>query len=122
MSEKTLLFSVTKKDLIRQTFRSGGKGGQKQNKTESGVRFIHPPSGARGEARDSRYQHVNETNAFTRLVQSPVFQKWAKIEAARVLGNPPVETPEQILARVDKMVAEGLKDGSVVIEEVPATP
>jgi len=82
-----LLFSVTKKDLIRQTFRSGGKGGQNQNKVESGVRFIHPPSGARGEARDSRDQGRNERSAFLRLIHTPEFQSWHKSETSRLLGR-----------------------------------
>jgi protein subunit release factor B len=35
--KKEKLFSITKKDFKIQTFRSGGKGGQHQNKTNSGV-------------------------------------------------------------------------------------
>lgn len=85
--EKNPLFSVTKKDLVRQTFRSGGKGGQNQNKVESGVRFIHPPSGARGEARDSRDQGRNERSAFERLISSATFQIWMKAEVARRTGR-----------------------------------
>lgn len=65
---KELLFSITKEDLIIQTFRSGGKGGQNQNKRESGVRIIHPESGARGESRNHRTQLANKKEAFRRLV------------------------------------------------------
>ncbi len=90
---KRLLFSVTKHDLIRQTFRSGGKGGQNQNKVESGVRLIHPPSGARGEARDSRDQFINERSAFKRLIDTPEFERWHKAECARRMGQPVPETP-----------------------------
>lgn len=111
-----LLFSVTKKDLVRQTFRSGGKGGQNQNKVESGVRFIHPPSGAVGEARDSRNQWQNEKAAFSRLVDRPAFKSWHKIECARRLGQSVPETKEQIMARVDAMIEQGLRDGSISIE------
>ena len=46
---RELLFSVTRDDFTIQTFRAGGKGGQKQNKTDSGVRCIHNASGAVGE-------------------------------------------------------------------------
>lgn len=116
-NEKRLLFSVTKKDLIRQTFRSGGSGGQNQNKVESGVRFIHEPSGARGEARDSRDQKTNERSAFERMVATKEFQIWLKLEIAKRRGMYIPETPEQIRARVDKYVDDGLKDGSIVIED-----
>ena len=71
---KQLLFSITKKDFIVQTFRSGGKGGQHQNKTDSGVRIIHPDSGARGESREERKQGQNKKIAFRRLVDSPKFK------------------------------------------------
>jgi peptide chain release factor 2 len=54
-------------DLERQTFRSGGPGGQHQNKTESGVRFIHLPTGIAAESRTERSQHKNADNAMKLL-------------------------------------------------------
>lgn len=74
--EKELLFSVTKKDLVIQTFKAGGKGGQSQNKTDSGVRITHPPSGAKGESRTERSQHRNKKLAFRRLAASKEFKLW----------------------------------------------
>ncbi len=68
------LFSITKKDLEIETFRAGGKGGQKQNKTETGVRIRHRASGAVGEARDSRSQARNRKAALERLVRSGKFR------------------------------------------------
>lgn len=76
MSKKELLFSITKKDFEVQTFRSGGKGGQHQNKTESGVRIIHKESGAVGESRSERSQVVNKKMALQRLVSSSKFKTW----------------------------------------------
>lgn len=73
---RSLLFSVTKKDFIVQTFRAGGKGGQNQNKRDTGVRIIHPESGAVGEARDERSQLQNKKLAFHRLANSPKFKMW----------------------------------------------
>lgn len=81
---RKFLFSVTKKDLIIQTFTAGGKGGQHQNKTETGVRIIHPPSGAVGEARDSKSQHTNKKNAFERLCKSKRFRTWVRLKAAEI--------------------------------------
>ncbi len=54
-------------DLERQTFRSGGPGGQHQNKTESGVRFIHLPSGIAAESRTERSQVKNSAMAMQML-------------------------------------------------------
>lgn len=54
-------------DLERQTFRSGGPGGQHQNKTESGVRYIHLPTGIAAESRSERSQHKNDAMAMTML-------------------------------------------------------
>src|SRR5205085_7936040 len=58
----------TKPDgLVRQTFRSGGPGGQHQNKTESGVRYIHTPTGVAAESRSERSQHKNDAMALSQL-------------------------------------------------------
>ena len=86
-NEKKLLFSVTKKDFEFQTFRAGGKGGQHQNKRDTGVRCVHKASGASGEGRDSRSQKQNKRNAFERCVHSDDFQKWLRVEAARKMGE-----------------------------------
>jgi len=76
MAERKLWFSITRKDLDLQTFRAGGKGGQHQNKSSTGVRIIHKVSGAVGEARDSRSQKRNRKAALERLVKSAKFKIW----------------------------------------------
>lgn len=105
MAEKKLLFSITKDDFEWQTFRSGGKGGQNQNSVSSGVRCIHPPSGARGEARDSRDQPRNRRSAFERCIDTDTFKRWHRIEIMRRLGQ-----FKEIDAKVDKLMQpENLK-------------
>ena len=74
MSE--LAFSVSINDCEVQTFRAGGKGGQNQNKRDTGVRVVHHESGARGEARDERSQLQNKRLAFKRMVDTPEFQRY----------------------------------------------
>lgn len=85
------LFSVSISDCEVQTFRSGGAGGQNQNKRDTGVRVIHPPSGAIGESREERSQMQNKRSAFLKMARSSQFQAWAKTEAARLSGQKPVE-------------------------------
>lgn len=113
-----LLFSVTKADLQRDTFRCPGKGGQNVNKRETGVRFTHPPSGAVGQSCTHRRQEDNEREAIKRMANTKEFQSWAKLECARRTGQRIPETPEQIMARVDRMIEEGLQNGEIKIEEV----
>ena len=59
----------------RDTFRSGGPGGQHQNKTESGVRYTHLPTGVAAESRTERSQHKNDANAMALLRPSSTASK-----------------------------------------------
>jgi len=58
---------IKKDDLRTDTFRASGAGGQHVNKTESGVRFTHLPTGIVAESTDSRSQHKNREIALQRL-------------------------------------------------------
>lgn len=89
---KKLIMSVTMDDCEMQVFRTGGNGGQHQNKTSSGVRIIHHPSGARGESREERSQLQNKKAAFHRMANSTTFRVWLNQQLAS-------ETPEQRVAK-----------------------
>src|SRR5206468_3298123 len=65
--EGTIQIEIRPDDLKRDTFRSGGPGGQHQNKTESGVRYTHLPTGIAAESRTERSQHKNDANALALL-------------------------------------------------------
>jgi peptide chain release factor 2 len=65
--DDSIVIEIRDCDLERQTFRSGGPGGQHQNKTESGVRFIHKPTGVAAESRSERSQVKNSANAMALL-------------------------------------------------------
>ncbi len=106
------LFSVTIKDCEIQTFRSGGKGGQNQNKVESGVRIIHPPSGARGESREFRTQLENKKAAFRRMGTSVEFQKWARSTAAKLRGHKTLEDRvEEAMMPQNLLIEEQTEEG-----------
>lgn len=118
---KRLLFSVTMKDLEMQTFSVGGAGGGGKDTSNSGVRLVHPASGARGEGRETRSVTQNRRAAFVRLVSSPKFKAWHKVECARRMGQPVRETPDEIRARVDQMVDEDLRNGKILVETTLTT-
>jgi peptide chain release factor 2 len=65
--EGTIEIEIRPEDLKRDTFRSGGPGGQHQNKTESGVRYTHLPTGIAAESRSERSQHKNDDMALKLL-------------------------------------------------------
>jgi peptide chain release factor 2 len=65
--DDTIQIDLRDCDLRRDTFRSGGPGGQHQNKTESGVRYTHVPSGVSAESRSERSQVKNDSNAMALL-------------------------------------------------------
>jgi peptide chain release factor 1 len=62
-------------DLSESFVRSSGPGGQHRNKSHTGVRLVHIPTGITAEATESRSQHRNRTVARERLM--------ARLTAAR---------------------------------------
>ena len=91
MKKREKMFSVTAADCEWQTFRGSGDGGQKKQKTSSGVRCCHEASGAEGKATDSRHQHINRRTAFERMCNTSEFQSWLKLKIEAGLGHIEIE-------------------------------
>lgn len=109
MKTREKLFSVTKKDLKFEYFSGSGGGGQYRNKHQNSCRCKHPPSGAVGVCQDQRSKEQNTKIAFRRMVQSEAFQKWIRLEAARVSGET-AEIEKRVEEELRKNVKEEVKE------------
>lgn len=70
-SSETPFHALPDEELLAEcridVFRAGGKGGQHQNTTNTGVRLVHLPTGLRSESRTERSQGANRRRALARL-------------------------------------------------------
>jgi protein subunit release factor A len=98
-TNKQILFSVTKKDLVIEYFSGTGNGGQHKNKHQNCCRVKHPPSGAVGLCQEERSKVQNTKKAFRRMVDSDKFQAWLRLETARRTGE---------IAEIEKAVDKSL--------------
>lgn len=74
---------VDRADVRVETFRASGPGGQHRNKTESGVRLLHVPTGVVVTATEDRSQHENRAVAWRRLEQALLRSRTDRVAAVR---------------------------------------
>ncbi|MCI8387978.1 MAG: peptide chain release factor 1 [Clostridiales bacterium] len=78
---------INQSDLIIETCKSSGAGGQHVNKTESAIRLIHKPTGIVIECQDERSQFKNRDKAMkllrTKLFDMKQAEQDAKIASER---------------------------------------
>jgi peptide chain release factor 2 len=90
-------------DLKTDTFRASGAGGQHVNKTESGVRFTHIPTGIVAASTQDRSQHRNRVIAMDMLkarLYELELRKREEINAATEAGKTDIGWGHQIRSYV----------------------
>ncbi len=73
-------------DLIIETHRSSGAGGQHVNKTESAIRIIHVPTNTIVDCQDERSQYKNKERAM-KILRSKIYESLESERTAQIASE-----------------------------------
>lgn len=74
---------IKPEDLIVETKRASGAGGQHINKTDSAIRMVHKPTGLVANCQNGRSQHENREEAL-RILKSRIYQRMIEEQEAKL--------------------------------------
>mgnify|MGYP000473710392 FL=1 len=74
---------IKPEDLLVETKRASGAGGQHINKTDSAVRMVHKPTGLVATCQNGRSQHENREEAL-RILKSRLYQTMIEEQEAKL--------------------------------------
>ncbi len=120
MGKRELLFSVTKKDLVVETFPAGKAGGQHANKTATAVRIRHPASGAVGESREHKSQYQNKATALRRLADHHKFKVWQSLRVYEITQGEAIERTVERSMAPENLKVEVKDERGRWVQESPA--